>query len=93
MSTWASELSDEDLIRDLTKSYEAPIVPPCRVCGAPLAIGAIGGGRPIEYACSQTKLDHEHWRNSRWQDTRQGGDSRVIELIDRYTKAKAGSAP
>lgn len=51
---------DQDGPRRLTaaelsilRSEHAPVhIPPCRVCGAELEIGSMGGGRGTKYACS-----------------------------------------
>lgn len=92
------EWTDTDLLEQLTKSYEEVKVPPCRVCGGELSPQSIGGGGPIKYACSgyidgpdgervraegRTVVD-KHYVDSEWDDYRQGGDGRVMELLKRH---------
>lgn len=89
------ELSDANLIAALERAYSATIVPPCRICGAPLAIATCGGGEPTKYRCSVMSgaphngvpMDWNHYEHSGWTDYRQGGDEHVIELIRRYRAA------
>lgn len=85
-------VSDEVLSGHLQERYAAPEIPPCRVCGARLAIAAMGGGNATIYRCSEAKLpdgktDWDHYSRSEHRDARQGGDSRVIELVKRYEYA------
>jgi len=80
---------DEQLLQELTSRYKPTMVPPCRICGAPLEIAAVGGGSPTVYACSTqsaTNLpaDWDHYERSRWEDRRRGGDPAVMELIAAY---------
>ena len=90
-------LTDEQIAR-LRQRYTPPAIPPCRVCGGPLSIGAVGGGQPTVWACSGQEADpdhpgrlrrqlgrgvaDEHYSRSRWEDRSQGGDSDVIALLD-----------
>ena len=96
----AKELNNEELIARLTQRYEPTKIPPCRVCGGPLSMQAVGGGNPTEWACSGREYDpdtHEwigwqkgrtaaddHYRKSGFTDRRQGGDEDVMELIERF---------
>lgn len=100
-----SEWSDDDLAWMLTERYKPSEIPPCRVCGGPLSIGAIGGGEPTRWACSGMEDDPEspgnrrykqgrtvadrHYSDSEWVDRRQGGDSAVMELIARFRRDAA----
>ena len=93
-----SKLSNAELMQILQERYESTVVPPCRICGAPLRVTAIGGGRPTKYACSTQRLgdgyptiDWEHYECSKWSDYRQGGDSAVVELLCRFRAALAGA--
>jgi len=99
----AHEYSDAELIQVLTERYRPSEIPPCRVCGKSLTIQAIGGGKPTWWGCSgfedvpgkpnelrYTKGRHgadEHYSQSRYEDRRAGGDSRVMELIKRFLDA------
>lgn len=89
-----ASLSDDELLAKLIEDYEPTQVPTCRVCDAALTIVAMGGGEPTKYACSQMQLgtgkpmDWEHYERSQWRDYRSGGDSRVMDLIERYKAAQ-----
>lgn len=80
-----------DLLEQLERAYMPPPIPKCRICGADLSIGAIGGGEPTRYYCSVmsgaphngAKMDWDHFGESLWLDRSQGGDLRVIELTRR----------
>lgn len=82
------EAERDNLIARLIERYTPPTIPPCRVCGAALAIAACGGGKPTKYACSSQQLgngkpfDWDHYGASEWEDRRQGGDPDVLELIE-----------
>lgn len=86
----ASKLTDAELIEMLTKRYEPSVIPPCRVCGAKLRIGAIGGGQPTRWACPKAQgkdgMDWAHYRQSGFEDRRHGGDSDAIQLIKRFNR-------
>lgn len=87
---------DQQLLKELTRRYEPTEVPPCRVCGAPLEVAAVGGGSPTRYACSTqsaTNLptDWDHYERSRWEDRRQGGDEAVMRLIAAYRALRGSS--
>lgn len=41
----------------LRERYAPTEVPPCRVCGGPLSLAAIGGGKPTVWACSGNEDD------------------------------------
>jgi hypothetical protein len=94
--TKSSELSDEDLGWLLHRRYDAPVIPPCHICGGKLSVQRCGGGEPTVYACDGREstfnwqpgrnLVDEHYRNSHFEDRRQGGDEHVIELLTRYEK-------
>lgn len=94
---WDIELpdwTDEELLQSLRESYEPTVVPPCHICGRELSIQAIGGGKPTVWACSGRDDNDsylpgrgfidEHYSNSRYEDRRQGGDERVMELVARF---------
>lgn len=53
-----AELSASD-IANMRAIYTPPPIPPCCVCGGPLSIGAIGGGKPTQWACSGMDTDPE----------------------------------
>lgn len=91
-------ISDGDLITGLEHIYQATAVPPCRVCGGVLSIQSMGGGQPTVWACDPKEWPDDgepfykpgrsfiddHYERSHWTDYRQGGDSKVMELIRRY---------
>lgn len=61
-------MTDDEIVkvaRLLVGRYTAEDVPPCRICGGPLSIQAIGGGGPTIYACSGQYEDAEHGRKYR----------------------------
>ncbi len=92
--------SDAELEAELVKRYAPTRIPPCRVCGGALSMQRCGGGQPTVWACSGWQPDpsdpdgrirspgrsaaDEHYRKSVFEDTRQGGDSAVLELIRRW---------
>lgn len=82
-------VSDEDLAA-LERRYTAEAVPPCRVCGKPLAAQSVGGGKPTVYACSEpgtwNGVGAKHYQDSRWTQYRKG-DTDVLRLIDAYRAA------
>lgn len=87
-------ISDEQLA-ELEDYYTSEPVPACRVCGAPLSISSIGGGRPTVWSCSDEealivdgKMDWDHYDKSQFEQ-RRTGDSRVISLIARLRAAEA----
>ena len=94
------DLSDAALLAKLRERYAPTIIPPCRVCGGELSIGSVGGGRPTKWGCSEweeagdgtlrRKPDRsagdQHYSNSVFIDSRQGGDADVIELIERFER-------
>ena len=89
---------DAGLIEQLERAYLPPQVPPCRICGAELSIASMGGGYATVYRCSAVKpvdgkFDWKHYEQSEWQDYRQGGDPRVIELVKRYRALSAPAQP
>ncbi|OUM00063.1 hypothetical protein [Variovorax sp. JS1663] len=89
---------DEQLLEELTRRYEPPVVPACRTCGAPLEVVACGGGSPTRYACStQTNtllpVDWQHYEASRGEDRRQGGDQAVMQLIAAYRALQTPASP
>ncbi|MGF6282264.1 hypothetical protein ABH908_000251 [Pseudomonas frederiksbergensis] len=73
-------------IEALRERYTTTPLPPCRVCGAPLTVASMGGGKAPEYACSNAtdangKTDLEHYGQSK--HTHYGtGDSDVIAALD-----------
>lgn len=83
------------LIAELENAYSPCVVPPCRLCGAPLSIVSIGEASAI-YRCSKTRTaqtqdEWEHYKSSEWVDYRPGGDPRVIELIARHKALRNGA--
>jgi hypothetical protein len=82
-----SEWTDAELIAVINSRYEPTKVPLCRVCGGELSIGAIGGGSPTRYGCMADNA--AHYSESSWEDRRQGGDSTVLELIERFSRQNA----
>ena len=82
-----SEWTDAELIAVLNDRYEPSKIPPCRVCGGELSIGAIGGGEPTRYGCMAD--NGAHYGHSTWEDRRQGGDGDVLELIARFSRQNA----
>jgi hypothetical protein len=97
--------TDAELLGMLTESYEPSAIPPCRVCGAELKVQSIGGGEPTRYACDGRLPDpndpektiwaqgrsfvDDHYSRSGYEDRRQGGDGRVMELVARFLRRKA----
>lgn len=91
-----TEWTDAELLAELTRSYSPPEVPPCRICGAPLTVQRSGGGQPTVWGCDGRgddfkfqpgrRLADDHYTESRWLDSRRGGDDRVLELIRRYNE-------
>lgn len=77
----------------LRERYTPTPVPPCRVCGSPLTLASMGGGKAPEYSCSSAsdangKTDLEHYAQSKY--THYGtGDSQVIALLDALSAAPA----
>jgi hypothetical protein len=60
------------------------------VCGKPLTIAAMGGGKPTDYVCSDPgnlwtggDIAIKHYRDSRWVQQR-SGDPAVLRLIAEY---------
>lgn len=98
LSDEVAGITDKELIEVLERAYQSTVVPPCRVCGGALSIQSIGGGQPTVWACDPKEWPDDgepfckpgrsfiddHYERSRWIDHRQGGDSRVMELIRRY---------
>lgn len=99
-----TEWTTADLLDVLTERYKPTEVPPCRVCGAELSIGRMGGGEPTVWACSGQEDDperpgylrmvegrtpaDEHYGKSEFVDVRQGGDEAVMEAVRRLSSAK-----
>ena len=88
----ALTMTDEQELR----AYYGPVeVPPCRLCGAPLTIGSIGGGKATKWACSAADFKTmgkdwlDHYSKSRWTDYRRGGDERVIAALDALDATRA----
>lgn len=86
---------DAVLLEHMERDYAKPEIPACRVCGGPLAIGAIGAGEPTRYYCAAMsdapgnglKKNWDHYGDSLWVDRSFGGDARVLELARRYRDA------
>lgn len=80
------DLTDDQLETVITERYAPSVIPKCRICGADLAVGSSGGGQPTRWYCSVAArpMDYEHFGDSLWEDRRQGGDGRVMELLRRY---------
>ncbi len=92
-----SEVPLDLLLNELRERYAPSVIPPCRICGGKLSCERVGGGSPTVYACSGHVEDSmayqsgrscadKHYRDSEFIDYRHGGDSLVIELIDRFLK-------
>ena len=89
------DLDVDDLLWLLRQRYSPPTSPPCRICGTPLSMDAIGGGRPTRWRCTGTGADgrpkpgrtagDDHYIASLFEDIQQGsGDAAVMELIARF---------
>lgn len=92
-STWSAD----DLTAVLTHRYAPTIIPPCHICGAELSMQSVGGGRPTAWACDGREWDadgawkwkegrtpaDDHYNESRFEDTRRGGDEFVMEAVRR----------
>jgi hypothetical protein len=103
MEKGVTEWTVAELIETLTERYEPTEVPPCRVCGAELSIGSMGGGEPTRWACSGREEDpdrpgylrwmkgrtpaDDHYDKSQFVDRRQGGDELVMEAVRRLSGA------
>lgn len=76
-------------IAALRERYTTTPLPPCRVCGAPLEVASMGGGKAPEFACSNAtdangKTDFEHYGQSKY--THYGtGDNHVIAVLDAFS--------
>lgn len=88
-----AEYVNEGDLAALELRYTADPVPPCRVCGKPLAAQSVGGGKPTVYACSEpgdtSKWNGpgaKHYQDSRWTQYH-SGDSEVLRLIHAYRAA------
>jgi hypothetical protein len=42
---------------EVRRRYAPTVIPPCRVCGMTLSLGAIGGGNPTTWGCSEWEDD------------------------------------
>lgn len=92
-----SPLPNIELIEQLERDYSPQPIPPCRICGAPLSIGQIGGGEPTIYYCSAMadaprnglEKDWEHYGQSKLRDLSRRGDQRVIQLTRRLRSLAA----
>jgi hypothetical protein len=49
--------TDAELVAELTKAYAPSVIPPCRICGGALSLGASGGGLPSYWSCSPEEED------------------------------------
>jgi hypothetical protein len=91
------EWTDEELIQDLKRSYSPSVIPPCCICGKKLTLLSSREGYPIVYACLGYEYVNErrvydegrsladaHYSESRYEDKRQGGDFRVMEVLKRW---------
>ena len=94
-----ADWTDCEILQELIRRYKPSVIPPCRVCGGELSIGAAGGGEPTRWACSGyeddperpgcvrlmagRKLADEHYARSEYVDRRRGGDGLVMEMIQR----------
>lgn len=83
-----ADLTDEQLETIINERYAPSVIPKCRICGGDMTIGASGGGQPTRWYCSVAQdskpMDWKHFGDSLWEDRRQGGDSRVMELLRRF---------
>ena len=84
-----ADWTDEELAAELRTDYQPSVIPPCRVCGAPLALQGSGGGQPDVWGCAIPRTADEHYRESRYLDRRRGGDARVMEALRRWGPARA----
>lgn len=87
------DLTSDQLFDILSDRYEPTTVPSCRICGAALSIGAVGGGEPTRWYCSAMaaakggEMDWKHFSESLWVDRRRGGDPHVMELVRRFQQS------
>lgn len=73
----------------LRARYTSETVPPCRVCGAELGIGSIGGNGPTVWKCSAVSPigsgfgspEWKHYSDSEFRQYRHG-DPLVLRLLD-----------
>lgn len=74
------------------REYHTPTeIPPCRICGRPLTIQAIGGGKPTVWGCSEwdengervpgRRCADQHYGDSKFEDHKHS-DSDVRALLD-----------
>jgi len=92
--TEVRDWSDDELLAELHKSYDEPVIPPCRLCGAELSIASMGSAQATVYACTGRNEDgswkpdrtaaDEHYSRSQHEDLKSGGDERVIEALRRW---------
>jgi hypothetical protein len=94
------ELKDwphDEIMQILKERYSAPVIPPCRVCGAALSLQS--NGMPSIWGCTGQETDPDrpealrykqgrrfadpHYTQSRYTDYKGGGDEVVIELLRR----------
>ncbi len=92
-----ADLTDEQLETIINERYAPSVIPKCRICGGDMTIGASGGGQPTRWYCSVAQdskpMDWKHFGDSLWEDRRQGGDSRVMELLRRFKANVQAEAP
>lgn len=96
-----AELSNADLVAIIEERYGEYEVPPCRVCGAPLAIARMGGGSLAEYACSSKEAsdsvyatpyrEDNHYNNSHWKAPNHP-DAHIRELVERFERLREDTA-
>ncbi len=73
----------DDIIANLRKRYAEPEIPPCRVCGRKLSLGAIIQGTKFWYCDTD---DLRHWAQS--EVVRQLADPDVIALCDEVERLR-----
>lgn len=87
-------LTDQDLDA-IRRDYTPAEPPPCRVCGAALAIQSMGGGQPTRWACSKARVGSanwlEHYNQSAWVEPHRS-DNRVTALLEEVGRLRAGLA-
>lgn len=87
-----AERPDMDYLR---RRFQSEPEPKCRICGAEMHIGAIGGGRPTIWYCSAvryiggSKEEQKHFSASRYEQTRHGdGEVRAAVAYIEHLEAE-----
>ena len=90
--------TDAELLAWVRHCHTGDAVPPCRVCGGPLSVASMGGGRATKWACDMWEDDPEkpgklrrktgrgpaddHYERSEWTQYRES-DPAVLEMARR----------